>query len=72
LGQHTAAFVFVPAGALPYCRVPISWRYFGVELLTGALWVTLFWRLSGDTDISWANYRRFRLVRVRSRRAHLY
>ncbi len=39
-----------------YCRIPISWRYFGVELLTGALWVTLFWRLSGDTGVSWVNY----------------
>lgn len=49
------SFLFLRARCR-YCRVPISWRYFGVELLTGALWVTLFWRLSGDTSISWVNY----------------
>ncbi len=39
-----------------YCGAPISWRYFCVELLTGSLWVCLFWRLSGETGISWANF----------------
>lgn len=49
------SFLFLGARCR-YCRAPISWRYFGVELLTGSLWVTLFWRLSGDTGVSWINY----------------
>ncbi len=32
-----------------YCRTPISWRYFTVELLTGSLWVALFAALSVDS-----------------------
>jgi leader peptidase (prepilin peptidase)/N-methyltransferase len=43
-------------GRCRFCRAPISWRYFGVELLTASLWVALYWRLSGDTGISWLNY----------------
>ncbi len=27
-----------------YCRTPISWRYFGVELLTGLLFVALYYK----------------------------
>src|SRR5690349_1077472 len=27
-----------------YCKAPISWRYFGVELLTGALFVAIYLR----------------------------
>lgn len=43
-------------GRCRYCRTPISWRYFCVELLTGALWVALFGRLGGETGVSWVNY----------------
>jgi len=49
------SFLFLRARCR-YCRTPISWRYFGVELLTGALWVLLYLRLSDDTGISWVSY----------------
>ena len=39
-----------------YCHIPITWRYFTVELLTASLWVCLYLRISGDTGISWVNY----------------
>ncbi len=40
-------------GRCRYCRVPISWRYFSVELLTACLWMALYHRLSGTTGVSW-------------------
>lgn len=30
------------------CKKPISWRYFGVELLTGVLFLALYFRFTGD------------------------
>jgi len=46
------SFLFLRARCR-YCRAPISWRYFLVELLSASLWVCVFHRLSGDTGISW-------------------
>ena len=40
-------------GRCRYCRIPISWRYFSVELLTACLWTVLYHRLSGTTGVSW-------------------
>ena len=41
---------------LALCRVPISWRYFTVELLTGCLWVALYHQVSGPTSITWIDF----------------
>lgn len=49
------SFLFLRARCR-YCLRPISWRYFTVELMTACLWVALFWRLSGETGVSWVNY----------------
>lgn len=36
---------FLSAGAkCRYCRAPISWRYFFVEMLTGAVWAAFWWQ----------------------------
>jgi leader peptidase (prepilin peptidase)/N-methyltransferase len=43
-------------GKCRYCRAPISWRYFTIELLTACLWVALYQRVSGQTSISWVDY----------------
>ena len=40
-------------GRCRYCKIPISWRYFSVELLTACLWMLLYHRLSGSTGVSW-------------------
>ncbi len=34
-----------------YCKVPISWRYFSVELLTGLLWVAAYLRYGLSIDV---------------------
>ena len=34
-----------------YCREPISWRYFSVELLTGLLWVATYLRYGLSVDV---------------------
>ncbi|MES2460779.1 MAG: hypothetical protein V4671_09350, partial [Armatimonadota bacterium] len=39
-----------------YCRVPISWRYFGVELLTACLWVALFFQVADRSILSWVDF----------------
>lgn len=49
------SFLFLQARCR-YCRAPIPWRYFSVELVTAALWACLYVRLSGDTGISWVSY----------------
>ncbi len=33
-----------------YCRAPISWRYPGIELLTGVLFALVAWRFAGFWD----------------------
>lgn len=33
-----------------YCRAPISWRYPGIELLTGALFALVGWRFGGAAE----------------------
>lgn len=38
------------------CRMPISWRYFCVELFTACLWTALYDRLATPQQISWINY----------------
>lgn len=35
-------------GRCRHCKAPISWRYFGVELLTGLLFVALYWHFRQD------------------------
>ena len=49
------AFLSV-GGKCRYCRTPISWRYFTIELLTACLWVALFHQISGATIISWVDF----------------
>ena len=34
-----------------YCKAPISWRYFSVELLTGLLWVATYLRYGISIDV---------------------
>ncbi len=34
-----------------YCKTPISWRYFSVELLTGLLWVATYIRYGISIDV---------------------
>lgn len=34
-----------------YCKAPISWRYFSVELLTGLLWVATYLRYGVSIDV---------------------
>ena len=43
-------------GRCRYCKIPISWRYFSVELLTACLWMVMYHRLSGTTGVSWVAY----------------
>jgi len=45
---------FLFAGAkCRYCRAPIGWRYFMVELLMGTIWAALWWQLLVDgSDIA--------------------
>lgn len=55
--DNVPLFSFLFLGArCRYCRAPISWRYFGVELLTACLWVALFHRVSGDAGYSWVDF----------------
>lgn len=50
-------FAFLALGGrCRYCRVPISWRYFGVELLTACLWTALFHHVAGHDPISWLDF----------------
>lgn len=43
-------------GRCRYCRIPISWRYFTVELLTACLWTALFYQVANRSPISWADF----------------
>lgn len=43
-------------GRCGFCRTPISWRYFSIEMLTACLWTALYARVSGTTGISWVDY----------------
>lgn len=38
------------------CRVPISWRYFAVELLNACLWTALFHQVGRETAVSWLDF----------------
>src|SRR5208283_4929827 len=33
-----------------YCGEPISWRYFGIELLTGVYFVLLYWKFQWSVE----------------------
>jgi prepilin signal peptidase PulO-like enzyme (type II secretory pathway) len=43
-------------GRCAFCKVPISWRYFTVELVTACLWVALYHQVSGISSISWIDF----------------
>ncbi len=43
-------------GRCRYCRIPISWRYFTVELLTACLWVALFHRIAQRPLFTWMDF----------------
>jgi len=43
-------------GKCRYCRVPISWRYFTVELFTACLWVALFHRIADRPLFTWVDF----------------
>jgi leader peptidase (prepilin peptidase)/N-methyltransferase len=50
-------FAFLSLGGkCRYCRAPISWRYFGVELLTACLWTALFYRIADKSSLSWVDF----------------
>ena len=50
-------FAFLSLGArCRYCRAPISWRYFAIELVTACLWVALYHRVSGTSGVSWVDF----------------
>lgn len=49
------SFLFLRARC-GFCKVPISWRYFMVELLSAAAWMALYHQISERTGISWVNF----------------
>src|SRR5262249_40725632 len=50
-------FAFLSLGGrCRYCRTPISWRYFGVELLTACLWTALFNHVADRNPITWIDF----------------
>ena len=50
LWDNIPIFAFLALGArCRYCRTPIGWRYFTVELMTACLWLCLFHRVTGAT-----------------------
>lgn len=49
------SFLFLRARC-GFCKVPISWRYFMVELLSASAWMALFHQISERTGISWVNF----------------
>jgi prepilin signal peptidase PulO-like enzyme (type II secretory pathway) len=57
--ENVPLFGFLALGGRcrnPDCRIPISWRYFCVELLTACLWTALFHQIAGRTMVSWADF----------------
>ena len=48
-------FLFL-RGRCAFCKAPISWRYFTVELLNACLWVALYHRVSTNVPISWVDF----------------
>lgn len=38
------------------CKIPISWRYFCVELVTACIWTLLYHRVADTTSLSWFSF----------------
>ncbi len=50
-------FAFLSLGGkCRYCRAPISWRYFGVELMTACLWTALYFHVADRSILSWVDF----------------
>ncbi len=43
-------------GRCRLCRVPISWRYFCVELVTACLWTLLYHQVATNSPLSWIDF----------------
>ena len=48
-------FLFL-RGRCAFCKVPISWRYFMVEMTTACLWVALYNRVATPIGITWVDF----------------
>ncbi|MFM2222315.1 MAG: hypothetical protein RLZZ78_572 [Armatimonadota bacterium] len=43
-------------GRCRLCRIPISWRYFCVELVTACLWTLLYHQVATNSPLSWIDF----------------
>ena len=43
-------------GRCRLCKIPISWRYFCVELVTACLWTLLYHQVATNSPLSWIDF----------------